>query len=423
MDSSSEDESSGGSPTNQIPQHITAAVDDDEDAVMGSIVMTDDIDDDYIDDDDDDDNDNDDGDDDLDDDDIDDDDDLPVDNESQCLPFRTVGDYSDDGNGDRDDEDGYRDVDPLLFQSVEDLKVADDDVRVMVNNRCCSDDTLFLRDVPSPSQQRQYSSGDQQRLLDDDRPHFTHISKVPAIIEHFNSSITPKAHHQVSSITPTACHHQVSPSLTAQDTYSALVENTNCSYLLGSRSSNASTHNIHGISTDSVGTVVATPLLDLHTIAAVEIKGTVSPLSVESADCNAAAATVIRRSYSRRQLGYHLFFTMGLGGEEFVQGVALVNRFNHFVGSVASTEGRPSRPVSITTAVVGVLHVAVVIGLALLVSAIISLTNVVGSMITSMMIMMYRYLLLTPWRWMLFTIQRVLALPRWLITRQLCFNR
>ena len=398
MNSCSEEESRGNinvSLTNQSTHHITAAVDDGDG----------DGDDD---DDDDDDNDDDDGD--------DDDGDLPVeDDESHCLPFRNVGDYSDDEGGD----------DQLLLRSVEDLEATDH--KVMDNSY--SDDTLYLRDVPSPSQQRLHSRDD-QGLLDDDRPHFTPISKVSAIIDHFNSSmttpsvahhqessITPTTHHQESSITPSVAHHQVSLSLTTHDMYSALVENVNYSYLLDSNSSNVSTQSLHGVSlpcSNSVSYIDVTPLMDkgcLHTTAAVpvEIKGgTVSPLSVESADCNAAT---IRRSYSRRQLSYQLV-TTGLEGEEVVDEDRVVDhRFNQFVASVAtcSTEGHLSRPFSITTTaaiIVCVLHAAAVIGLALLVSAIISLTNMAGSMIASI-IMVHIYLLLTPWRWMLLALKRV----------------
>lgn len=391
MNSCSEEESRGNlniSLTNQSTHHITAAVDDDDD-----------------------------------------DGDLPVeDDESHCLPFRNVGDCSDDEGGD----------DQLLLRSVEDLEVTDHKVM----DSCYSDDTLYLRDVPSPSQQRLHNRDD-LRLLDDDRPHFTPISKVSAIIDHFNSSITTPsvAHHQESSITPTTnhqessiapsvAHHQVSLSLTTHDTYSALVENANYSYLLDSNSSNVSTQSLHGVSlpcSNSVSYIDVTPLMDkgkgcLHTTAAipVEIKGgTVSPLSVESADCNAAT---IRRSYSRRQLSYQLV-TTGLEEEEVVdEGRVVDHRFNQFVASVATTnEVHPSRPFSITTTaaiIVCVLHVAAVIGLALLVSAIISLTNVAGSMIASI-IMVHIYLLLTPWRWMLLALKRVLALPRWLVTPQL----
>jgi hypothetical protein len=219
--------------------------------------------------------------------------------------------------------------------------------------------------------------------------------------------------------------------MTTHDTYSALVENVNYSYLLDSHSSNVSTQSLHGVSlplcSNSVSSKDVTPLMDkgcLHTAAAVEIKGsTVSPLSVESADCNAAT---IRRSYSRRQLSYQLV-TTGLQeeAEEVVdegRGRVVDHRFNQVVDSLATTtEGHPSRPVSITSAaaiIVCVLHAAAVIGLALLVSAIISLTNVAGSMIASI-IMMHIYLLLTPWRLMLLALNRVLALPRWLVTQQL----
>ena len=264
----------------------------------------------------------------------------------------------------------------MLLGSVEDLEATDHKVM----DSCYSDDTLYLRDVPSPSQQRLHSRDD-LRLLDDDRPHFTPIS--------------------------------------------------NYSYLLDSNSSNVSTQSLHGVSlpcSNSVSYIDVTPLIDkgkgcLHTTAAVpvEIKGgTVSPLSVESADCNAAT---IRRSYSRRQLSYQLV-TTGLEEEEEVvdEGRVVDPRFNQFVDSVATTnEGHPSRPFSITTTaaiIVCVLHVAAVIGLALLVSAIISLTNVAGSMIASI-IMVHIYLLLTPWRWMLLALKRVLALPRWLVTPQL----
>jgi len=384
MNSCSEEESRGNlnvSLTNQSTHHITAAVDDDDGD--GDLPVEDD----------------DDGD------------------ESHYLPFRNVGDYSDDDEG-GDDQ--------LLLRSVEDLEATDHKVM----DSCYSDDTLYLRDVPSLSQQRLHNRDD-LRLLDDDRPHFTPISKVSAIIDHFNSSITtpsvahhqessitPTTHHQESSITPSVAHHQVSLSLTTHDTYSALVENANYSYLLdsNSNSSNVSTQSLHGVSlpcSNSVSYIHVTP---------VEIKGkggTVSPLSVESADCNAA---MIKRSYSRRQLSYQLV-TTGLEEEVVVdEGRVVDHLFNQFVASVATTnEGHPSRPFSITTTaaiIVCVLHVAAVIGLALLVSAIRSLTNVAGSMIASI-IMVHIYLLLTPWRWMLLALKRVLALPRWLVNPQL----
>jgi len=294
---------------------------------------------------------------------------LPLDQSG--LPLRSVG-----------DSDGEEDLslDPSLFLSVEDLEET-------------ASVEMFLRDVPSPSRQ----------LLDDDRPQFTSISKVSGSIDHFRSSI----------ITPTAAaaHHEPSPSLTAQET--CLVQNASSSYLLESSGSNVSTQYIHGVS-----------IAGVDYVGDLEIKGTVSPLSVESEGDNAK----IMRSFSRTQLSCRLF-TMGLVREEFVdEGVGLTTSTDRKRGPSTAREiyrrgksnsaydySRSSVSVT-TTATVGVLLRLAMTALSLMLGAVISVTSMVGSMIASV-IMMYIYIVLAPWRWTLSVLQIVLALPRWFLSR------